>query len=82
MSVGSSQFKGRVGFSSSMPSRSVSLYINNTQESDSGRYLCQVIMPGNPGFTSELRLDVKGKSRLLLRAPQLACGAFLTTSNI
>ncbi|XP_056267463.1 endothelial cell adhesion molecule a [Pseudoliparis swirei] len=59
MSVGSSQFKGRVGFSSSMPSRSVSLYINNTQESDSGRYLCQVIMPGNPGFTSELRLDVK-----------------------
>ncbi|TNN51790.1 Endothelial cell-selective adhesion molecule [Liparis tanakae] len=58
MSVGSSQFKGRVGFSSVMPSRSVSLYINNTQESDSGRYLCQVIIPDHPGFTSELRLDV------------------------
>lgn len=59
MSVGSSQFKGRVGFISSMPSRDVSLYINNTQESDSGRYLCQIIIPGNPGFTAELSLDVK-----------------------
>ncbi|KAM8740942.1 endothelial cell adhesion molecule a [Acanthopagrus schlegelii] len=59
MSVGSSQFKGRVGFVSSMPSRDVSLYINNTQESDSGRYLCQIIIPGNPGFTAELSLDVK-----------------------
>ncbi|XP_030293587.1 endothelial cell adhesion molecule a [Sparus aurata] len=59
MSVGSSQFQGRVGFISSMPSRDVSLYINNTQESDSGRYLCQIIIPGNPGFTAELSLDVK-----------------------
>ncbi|XP_068457551.1 endothelial cell adhesion molecule a [Clinocottus analis] len=58
MSVGSSQFKGRVGFSSNMPSRDVSLYINNTQESDSGRYLCQVIIPDNP-LTAELRLEVK-----------------------
>ncbi|XP_074468161.1 endothelial cell adhesion molecule a isoform X1 [Sebastes fasciatus] len=58
MSVGSSQFKGRVGFSSSMPSRDVSLYINNTQESDSGRYYCQVIMPSG-GISGELTLDVK-----------------------
>ncbi|XP_028278102.1 endothelial cell adhesion molecule a [Parambassis ranga] len=59
MSVGSSQFKGRVGFLSNMPSWDVSLYINNTQESDSGRYLCQVIIPDNPGLTGELLLDVK-----------------------
>ncbi|XP_034406664.1 endothelial cell adhesion molecule a [Cyclopterus lumpus] len=59
MSVGSSQFQGRVGFSSSMPSADVSLYINNTQESDSGRYVCQVIIPENGGLTAELHLDVK-----------------------
>ncbi|XP_070773523.1 endothelial cell adhesion molecule a [Enoplosus armatus] len=58
-SVGSSQFKGRVGFTAGMPLRDVSLYINNTQESDSGRYLCQIIIPGNPGYTAELSLDVK-----------------------
>ncbi|XP_062261652.1 endothelial cell adhesion molecule a isoform X2 [Platichthys flesus] len=56
--VGSSQFRGRVGFSSTMPSRDVSLYINNTQESDSGRYLCQVIT-SNDGLTKEVSLDVK-----------------------
>lgn len=59
ISVGSSQFKGRVGFTTSMPSRDVSLYINNTQESDSGRYVCQVISPDNPGNPAELLLDVK-----------------------
>ncbi|CAN9501384.1 unnamed protein product [Ophioblennius macclurei] len=59
MSVGSSQFKGRVGFVANMPSRDVSLYINNTQESDSGRYVCQVIIPDNSGLTGELSLDVK-----------------------
>ncbi|XP_040907076.1 endothelial cell adhesion molecule a [Toxotes jaculatrix] len=59
MSVGSSQFKGRVGFIANMPSLDISLYINNTQESDSGRYLCQVIIPDNPGLTAELSLDVK-----------------------
>lgn len=63
ISVGSAQFKGRVGFSATMPSYNVSLYINNTQESDSGRYLCQIIIPGQPGLTKELRLDVKGKKR-------------------
>lgn len=59
MSVGSSHLKGRVGFTSNMPSQDVSLYINNTQEADSGRYLCQIIIPGNPGLTGELTLDVK-----------------------
>lgn len=59
MSVGSAQFKGRVGFFTSMPSRDVSLYINNTQESDSGLYFCQVIRPDNPGLTAQLTLDVK-----------------------
>ncbi|XP_061558908.1 endothelial cell adhesion molecule a isoform X1 [Phycodurus eques] len=59
ISVGSSQFKGRVGFTSSMPSSDVSLFVNNTQESDSGRYLCQVIIPDNPGLTAQLSLDVK-----------------------
>lgn len=63
MSVGSSQFKGRVGFTTSMPSRDVSLYINNTQESDSGRYFCQIIIPDNPGLTAELSLDVKGRKQ-------------------
>ncbi|KAF3841510.1 hypothetical protein F7725_007372, partial [Dissostichus mawsoni] len=59
ISVGSPQFKGRVGFSSSMPSENLSLYINDTQESDSGRYVCQVIIPDDPGSTAQLTLDVK-----------------------
>ncbi|KAI3373316.1 hypothetical protein L3Q82_006390 [Scortum barcoo] len=59
ISFGPSQFKGRVGFVTTMPSSEVSLYINNTQESDSGRYLCQIIIPDNPGLTAELSLDVK-----------------------
>ncbi|XP_029304713.1 endothelial cell adhesion molecule a isoform X2 [Cottoperca gobio] len=58
-SVGKSQLEGRVGFLSSMPSGNVSLYINNTRESDSGRYVCQVIIPDNAGLTAELSLDVK-----------------------
>ena len=57
---GDSQFEGRVGFSSRMPSLDVSLYINNTQESDSGRYLCQVLT-SDEGFAREISLDVKGK---------------------
>ncbi|CAF94831.1 unnamed protein product, partial [Tetraodon nigroviridis] len=59
MSVSSTQFKGRVGFVSSMPSSDVSLYINNTQESDTGHYLCQIIIPNNPGLTGQVNLDVK-----------------------
>ncbi|KAM6907536.1 endothelial cell adhesion molecule a [Xenentodon cancila] len=52
------QFQGRVGFLNPMPSRDVSLYINNTQEHDSGRYLCQVLSP-NGAPIGELRLDVQ-----------------------
>ncbi|KAM4545631.1 endothelial cell adhesion molecule a isoform 2-T2 [Odontesthes bonariensis] len=58
-SVSSPQFDGRVGFFASMPSQDVSLYINNTQESDSGRYLCQVLVPNKPGVTAQLSLNVK-----------------------
>ncbi|XP_072302997.1 endothelial cell adhesion molecule a [Eucyclogobius newberryi] len=59
VNVGSSQFKDRVGFTDPNPASNISLYINNTQESDSGRYLCQVIIPNSPGLTAELSLDVK-----------------------
>lgn len=59
VSVGSSQFKDRVGFTDPNPRTNISLYINNTQESDSGRYLCQVIIPNSPGLTKEITLDVK-----------------------
>lgn len=44
-----------------MPSTNLSIYINNTQESDSGRYLCNVIIPGAPGLSGELQLNVKGE---------------------
>ncbi|XP_035637871.1 endothelial cell-selective adhesion molecule-like [Oncorhynchus keta] len=58
ISFGSPQFGERVGFTATMPSANLSLYINNTQESDSGRYLCQVIIPGAQGLTGELSLNV------------------------
>ncbi|KAM3868875.1 endothelial cell adhesion molecule a [Diretmus argenteus] len=58
-SVSSSQFRGRVGFTSPMPSTNLSLYINNTHESDSGRYFCQVIIPGAADLTGELSVNVK-----------------------
>lgn len=59
MSFGPSQFEGRVRFERQMPSFDVSIVINNTQESDSGRYACQVIIPGGPAFTRELNVEVK-----------------------
>lgn len=59
VSVGNSPLQGRVGFTVAMPSANVSLYINSTQESDSGRYLCQVISPESPGMTKQLSLNVK-----------------------
>ncbi|XP_041924645.1 LOW QUALITY PROTEIN: endothelial cell-selective adhesion molecule [Alosa sapidissima] len=49
----------RVGFAMPMPSTNLSIYINNTQESDTGRYLCNVLIPGAPGLSGELRLNVK-----------------------
>ncbi|XP_051535327.1 endothelial cell-selective adhesion molecule-like [Myxocyprinus asiaticus] len=57
--IGSTEFRKRAGFAMSMPSANLSIYINNTQESDSGRFLCNVIVPGAPGLSGELRLNVK-----------------------
>uniref|UniRef100_A0A8C2FNC3 Endothelial cell adhesion molecule b n=1 Tax=Cyprinus carpio TaxID=7962 RepID=A0A8C2FNC3_CYPCA len=57
--IGSTDFRRRVGFAMSMPSANLSIYINNTQESDSGRYHCHVIIPGAPGLSGELHLNVK-----------------------
>uniref|UniRef100_A0A8C1AQJ4 Endothelial cell adhesion molecule b n=3 Tax=Cyprinus carpio TaxID=7962 RepID=A0A8C1AQJ4_CYPCA len=57
--IGSTDFRRRVGFAVSMPSANLSIYINNTQESDSGRYHCHVIIPGAPGLSGEVDLNVK-----------------------
>ncbi|XP_075956192.1 endothelial cell-selective adhesion molecule [Anarhichas minor] len=59
--VGHSQneFNKRVGFSAAMPSANLSIYINNTQESDSGQYLCSVIIPGSDGISGQMHLNVK-----------------------
>ncbi|XP_035242397.1 endothelial cell-selective adhesion molecule [Anguilla anguilla] len=57
--IGSPEFRKRVGFSLTMPSTNLSIFINHTQEADSGRYLCNVIIPGAPGLSGELRLSVK-----------------------
>ncbi|KAK0133278.1 Endothelial cell-selective adhesion molecule [Merluccius polli] len=56
---GQNEFSWRVGFSVTMPSANLSIYINSTQESDSGRYFCSVIIPGAPGISGEMRLNVK-----------------------
>ncbi|XP_059401111.1 endothelial cell-selective adhesion molecule-like [Carassius carassius] len=59
ISNSTSQFAGRVSFSHKMPNTNLSLYIDNTRASDSGKYMCQVIIPAGPGFTGELTLNVK-----------------------
>ncbi|TMS07883.1 Endothelial cell-selective adhesion molecule, partial [Larimichthys crocea] len=56
---GQNDFTKRVGFSATMPSANLSIYINNTQESDSGRYICTVIIRGSAGITGDVRLNVK-----------------------
>ncbi|KAM3616505.1 uncharacterized protein V6R79_019039 [Siganus canaliculatus] len=56
---GKNEFTKRVGFSVAMPSANLSFYINNTQESDSGLYVCIVIIPGAPAISGEIRLNVK-----------------------
>ncbi|XP_056139692.1 endothelial cell-selective adhesion molecule [Lampris incognitus] len=56
---GQNEFTNRVGFSVAMPSANLSIYINNTQESDSGRYMCSVIIPGGAGILGEMSLNVK-----------------------
>ncbi|KAM4627235.1 endothelial cell-selective adhesion molecule [Polymixia lowei] len=56
---GQNEFTKRVGFSVTMPSANLSIYINNTQESDSGHYMCLVIIPGGAGISGEMHLNVK-----------------------
>ncbi|XP_028839719.1 endothelial cell adhesion molecule a [Denticeps clupeoides] len=56
--LGDSQLKNRVGFMHAMPSSNLSIYINNTQEPDSGRYACQVFINGESSSDS-LILTVK-----------------------
>ncbi|XP_054458714.1 endothelial cell-selective adhesion molecule [Anoplopoma fimbria] len=56
---GQNEFTKRVGFSATMPSANLSIYINNTQESDSGQYLCSVIIPGSSGIFGQMHLNVK-----------------------
>ncbi|XP_069038751.1 endothelial cell-selective adhesion molecule isoform X2 [Lepisosteus oculatus] len=59
LSPGDPIFVNRVGFVNKMPSNIVSIYINKTVESDSGRYVCSVIIPGNQGFIKPIDLNVK-----------------------
>ncbi|XP_059207782.1 endothelial cell adhesion molecule a [Centropristis striata] len=56
---GDVQFRGRVQFATRQPSRDLSLRLNDTEEADSGRYVCQVISPDDGGHTAEVRLEVK-----------------------
>ncbi|XP_034768743.2 endothelial cell-selective adhesion molecule-like [Acipenser ruthenus] len=53
-----SQGDPRVGFMHTMPSSNVSIYINNTKESDSGRYSYNVVIPGQTGFSGGINLTV------------------------
>ncbi|XP_078238144.1 immunoglobulin superfamily member 11-like isoform X2 [Pogona vitticeps] len=46
---GAPQFYGRVGFAMTMPTTSASIFINNTQLSDTGTYQCLVNNPPDRG---------------------------------
>ncbi|XP_077579559.1 endothelial cell-selective adhesion molecule isoform X2 [Stigmatopora nigra] len=59
MGYGQNDFSKRAGFSATMPSTNLSIFINNTQESDSGRYVCDVIIPGGAGISGQMHLNVK-----------------------
>jgi len=59
-----------------MPNTNLSLFINNTKASDSGKYMCQVMIPGAIGPTGELMLTVKGEYLL----PH--CGAHMQSQKI
>ncbi|KAJ8267097.1 hypothetical protein GJAV_G00138340 [Gymnothorax javanicus] len=58
-SFGSPEFMNRVGFTETMPSSNLSIFINNTRESDSGHYVCQVIIPADASLSGDLILNVK-----------------------
>lgn len=59
-----------------MPSANLSFYINDTQESDSGLYMCIVIIPGAPSISGQIYLNVKGNVSAASKvAPNL--GGFL-----
>ncbi|XP_026075701.1 endothelial cell-selective adhesion molecule-like isoform X1 [Carassius auratus] len=58
-SYSNSRFAGRVGFIHNMTNNNLSLYINNARASDSGKYMCQVIIPAGPADTKEIILNVK-----------------------
>ncbi|XP_076002644.1 endothelial cell-selective adhesion molecule [Genypterus blacodes] len=59
VSHGPNDFNQRVSFAVTMPSANVSIYINHTQESDSGRYMCIVLRHGELSIDGEVHLDVK-----------------------
>jgi hypothetical protein len=46
---GAPRFHGRVGFTGTMPATNVSIFINNTQLSDTGTYQCLVNNLPDPG---------------------------------
>ncbi|KAF5906361.1 endothelial cell-selective adhesion molecule, partial [Clarias magur] len=53
------KYKGRVGFVYPMPNNNLSIYLNDVVESDSGRYMCQLVLPETSvGSPVELTLDV------------------------
>lgn len=65
---GQNEFTKRVGFSVAMPSANISFHINNTQESDSGLYVCIVLIPGGPAISGQVQLNVKGNEKNILNS--------------